>query len=336
MICKMCLKVKKAYAIIGLYLFSCIGVIAHPVQLSFKGGVNGGLKTIMQDNVSSLLTAINAAVESGASEVKLANRYLSITKEGLEQVNSLWTSVPFSVDSTRIEDAYCLQLKNGNAHVGYQVRHIVITMMPRNPNDWQNDVKQEICIDFDLSGKITFFTLAMEWYSVKKMLKYGEQIDEIDQRFRKVVDFCDQLMTAYCKKDNVTLSKLYDKRAIVVVGRKIGYNQFAYSKISGEQYLKNLANQFKRIEDLKVKFDDYEIVEHPQDSLLYVVTFKQDWFSKYKNNREYKDCGYVCLVWDFHNESEPIIHFRSWQPIETEKKDIITMHHPEVATIPLK
>lgn len=333
MIYKIEITKKKAFVSIFLLVLSCFSVTAQSVRFSFKGGVEDvSLKRTMQKNVSSLLSAINNSVENRYDKVHLNS---GITKEALDQVNSLWMKVPFRIDSTLIEDAYCLQKKNGNSLVGFEVRHIEITMMPRKIQEWSYPVKQEICIDFDTKGIITFFTLSMEWHSVKKLLKYGERIDEIDQRFRKVVDFCDQLMTAYCNKDNDMLSKLYDKRAIVVVGRKIGYDKFSYSKISGEQYLKNLAKQFLKLDTLAVRFDDYEIVQHPQDPKLYVVTFKQDWFSKYKNSREYKDCGYVCLVWDFHNDNEPIIHFRSWQPIETKKKDRFTVRHPEVATIPI-
>lgn len=331
MICKMDFKRTKALAIVGLYLFSCLITVAQPVQFSFKGGVKKeSLKRTMQNNVSSLLSEINNSVKSGKSKIVLYN---GITKEALDQVNSLWMKVPFRIDSTKIEDAYCLQKKAGNSIVGYEVRHIEITMMPRVSQEWSYPLKQEICIDFSLDGEINFFTLAMEWHSVKKWLKNGDRLDEIDQRFRMVVDFCDQLMMAYCNKDIKTLSKLYDKRAVVVVGRKIDHDNFSYSKISGEQYIKNLTNQFSKLDTLAVKFDDYEIVGHPQDPKLYVVTFKQEWFSKNKNKREYKDCGYVCLVWDFHNEEKPIIHFRSWQPIDTERKNIINVKHPEVATI---
>lgn len=322
-------KKRLALTIISLMFISCYTVVAHPVQVRLKGGgIEHGTLMAMQSNVSALLSAINNAVEDKADSISISNNI--ITKECLEQIKSLWKTVPFRVDSTIIEDAYCLQQKNGNDLVGYEVRHIEITMMPRNPKDWEGNVKQEICIDFDLTGKITFFTLSMEWHSVKKMIKYGEQIDEIDQRFRKVVDFCDQLMTAYCQKDKETLSKLYDENAIIVVGREFK-NNTTFTKLTGKQYLKNLTNLFSKTEQLKVKFEDYEIVQYRKGAPLYVVTFRQNWFSKERDKKPYSDCGYVCLVWDFHNESEPIIHFRSWQPIETKPKDVINRYHPELS-----
>ena len=303
-------------------------LLAEPVSFSFKGGmVPYDKKVKMQKNVETLLSAINlAAKQNKTDSITLPESV--ITSEALTQINDLWENVHFETRSLNIRDSYCLRKVDRGSLIGYQVRHIELKMIPLD-NGWDDDLKQEICLDFDTSGKINFFTLSLEWHSVKKILNYGEKVEEIGIREGLIIDWCEQLKTAYCKKDTSFLRKIYSPFAIVVVGRQINNNQ-TFTTLKGSEYLKRLFKQFKNIKSLEVIFKDYEIVKHPTDESIYVVTFKQDWYSVNRNDRVYKDLGYVCLVWDFSDENSPVIHYRSWQPIETQKKDVIDAYHPEL------
>lgn len=57
-------------------------------------------------------------------------------------------------------------------------------------------------------------------------------------------------------------------------------------------------------------------MRHPTMDGIYGVSLRQ----QYKSDR-YADDGYLFLLWDFRNESMPLIHVRTWQPAETISDD---------------
>jgi len=60
---------------------------------------------------------------------------------------------------------------------------------------------------------------------------------------------------------------------------------------------------------IRVTFDEIEVMRHPINKDFYGVTLHQG----YSSDR-YHDDGYVFLLWDFTNENAPKIHVRTWQP----------------------
>ena len=324
---------KKTFVLLLMFVFTSV-CFGKNVTFRFSDGTSGVAGNMvvnkMERNLSELLTSIDFAAEKGSPKVEI--RSSGITYQALSEINKLWSKVKFRVvDSNCV--GHCLLHKNKGVLSGYQARNIAIEMLPTDPSEWEDDLKQEICIDFDKEGNITYFTLSIEWEQINKMLQYGTlETEDADMRLR-VIDFCDQLKTAYCNKDIETLRMRYDPHSLIVVGRQISTGA-TFTKLSGEQYLRNLEQQFKNTKEIAVEFRDYQVLRHYDESQpIYVATFRQDWFTKNKNDKVYKDLGYVCLVWDFSDPDKPTIHFRSWQPIETAEKHIINMYHKEVQTI---
>ena len=66
---------------------------------------------------------------------------------------------------------------------------------------------------------------------------------------------------------------------------------------------------FKQNKEIKLKFSDFKIMRHPTQQELYGVTLRQ----KYSSDL-YSDDGYLFLLWDFRDETTPLIHVRTWQP----------------------
>jgi hypothetical protein len=97
-------------------------------------------------------------------------------------------------------------------------------------------------------------------------------------------------------------------------------------KYSKKEYLTNLVQVFQKNSFIDVRFDEISIVKHPAFDHIYGVNLKQAWKSS-----SYSDEGYIFLMIDFENESQPIIHVRSWQPYkDTERKEVIELGDFEI------
>ena len=66
---------------------------------------------------------------------------------------------------------------------------------------------------------------------------------------------------------------------------------------------------FKANKQIRVTFDEIEVVRHPVNKDFYGVTLHQGYTSD-----RYHDDGYLFLLWDFRDEDHPQIHVRTWQP----------------------
>ena len=66
---------------------------------------------------------------------------------------------------------------------------------------------------------------------------------------------------------------------------------------------------FAANKQIRVTFDEIEVMLHPIDADVYGVTLHQGYTSD-----NYHDDGYLFLLWDFRDEAHPKIHVRTWQP----------------------
>ena len=135
------------------------------------------LKARMEAQVSSLLTAINSAAEQGG-DVNFSG--INIDDMASFSVASLWSNVHFRTFDEEIVTS-ALTLKSGGNIRGYQVRGIEIEMLPID-DTFKDDLAQEVCIDFDKSGKIIDFNLAIGVNQYLRLFREGVELDDLDQR----------------------------------------------------------------------------------------------------------------------------------------------------------
>lgn len=311
-----------------LILFVCCfrGHAQDEVNFEFSDGIeNVSLKSKMENQIMKLLTAMNRA-ERMNTDINYTG--IDIDNLATQSIGMLWNNVHFRcLDDDIVE--HCLQLRNGgNSLRGYQVRNIAIEMKPLD-NTYTDDLNQEVCIDFDASGKITDFNITMGIRQYTRLMKEGIELDDMDRRMQ-IIHFCEQFRTAYNQKDIKFMEDVFSEDALIITGKvtqrvpsEIGMAKakIEYSVQGKQQYLANLRNVFRKQGYINVKFDDYRIKRHGAKPNYYGVTLVQEW-----NSTTYGDKGIVFLVWDFTNESAPKIHVRTWQPMETSEDEIFTLN----------
>ena len=285
----------------------------YKTDFLLTGISEGPLKTTMEQGVSSLLTEFNVA--------QFAGRALNLEAEGLQgkvtshaaaSLRALWRNSPFRCTETEVIEK-CLKTPSG-----YQVRNIPLLMEPLDKENYQDDLYQELVINFDGSGRVAevYFAIGMHLYS--KVIRSNITVTDLRRR-QVILDFVENFRTAYNRKDIPFLTQVFSDDALIITGRQIKQakadagislaKSFEYKRQTKAEYLANLTGVFQRNKTIKVIFDDIKVVKHPMKDYYYGVTLRQGCRAA-----TYSDVGYVFLLMDFKDENNPIIHVRTWQP----------------------
>lgn len=287
----------------------------HAVSVTITDGIdNNAIKTKMESAITRILNEINAA--------QAAHRNLNCSVMGVNEyvqrsLASLWDNSPFICTDDEIVE-HCI-----TSGTGYQVRNIPLLMKPTGERPFNEDEYQEAVISFDRQGNVVsfYFTISMNIYM--KIIRSDMKLT--DERRRKLVcEFLEQFRNAYNIKDINFMNKVFSNDALIITGTVIttkdaeGFmtQKVKYNRQSKEEYIQKLRTVFSRNSYIKVEFDDIEIRGADTNPNYFGVTLHQRWRSA-----GYSDEGYVFLLWDFTDETTPVIHVRTWQPDKYVTKD---------------
>ena len=299
-------------------LFVMLSGYAQKVNFEFSDGIEEGtLKTKMEHQMSSLLSAIN---EANAVNADVNFSGIDITDDASASLTMTWEQVHFSIEDDDIVD-HCISLPGKSG--GFRIQNIGVLMNPKEESGYDGEKRREIYIDFDKTGKIVDFnfTLGMNMYT--EILKKGEELGDLDRRMQ-IIDWCEHFAKAYCDKNMKFMQTIFSDDAIIITGKMtmqrvhtdMGMKDQAkvkYVQQTKSQYLSNLSRVFASNSYVNVKFEDYTVIRHGAKPNYYGVTLRQKW-----HTARYSDEGTVFLIWDFSNEEAPRILVRTWQPT-TEK-----------------
>lgn len=299
-------------------LFVMLSGYAQKVNFEFSDGIEEGtLKTKMEHQMSSLLSAIN---EANAVNADVNFSGIDITDDASASLTMTWEQVHFSIEDDDIVD-HCISLPGKSG--GFRIQNIGVLMNPKEESGYDGEKRREIYIDFDKTGKIVDFNFTMGMNMYTEILKKGEELGDLDRRMQ-IIDWCEHFAKAYCDKNMKFMQTIFSDDAIIITGKMtmqrvrtdMGMKDRAkvkYVQQTKAQYLSNLSKVFASNSYVNVKFEDYTVIRHGAKPNYYGVTLRQKW-----HTARYSDEGTVFLIWDFTNEEAPRILVRTWQPT-TEK-----------------
>ena len=299
-------------------LFVMLSGYAQKVNFEFSDGIEEGtLKTKMEHQMSSLLSAIN---EANAVNADVNFSGIDITDDASASLTMTWEQVHFSIEDDDIVD-HCISLPGKSG--GFRIQNIGVLMNPKEESGYDGEKRREIYIDFDKTGKIVDFNFTMGMNMYTEILKKGEELGDLDRRMQ-IIDWCEHFAKAYCDKNMKFMQTIFSDDAIIITGKMtmqrvhtdMGMKDQAkvkYVQQTKSQYLSNLSRVFASNSYVNVKFEDYTVIRHGAKPNYYGVTLRQKW-----HTARYSDEGTVFLIWDFTNEEAPRILVRTWQPT-TEK-----------------
>lgn len=306
---------------LGLLVFF-ISLSQALATTSFKitdSEVDPNVKARMETNVKALLDAFRTAADNGEKTVKLSKD--NVSKTAIEEIKEIWKSSAMSCPPMNLN---CRCLKTSN---GYQVRGIPVDILAADGDE----ARQELTINFDTEGTISNVAIAIEMNRYEELM--AQKQSDLDYARRQIiVDFIENFRTAYNRKDNAMLNSVFSDKALIITGRVVkekpnsdltrltlNNNRVVYIKQTKQEYLTKLAQVFKTVKFINVKFSDIEIVEHPKFDSIYGVTLKQSW-----RTDRYHDEGYLFLMIDFRDSDNPLIQVRTWQPYKDAAGNIVT------------
>ena len=299
-------------------LFVMLSGYAQKVNFEFSDGIEEGiLKTKMEQQMSSLLSAIN---EANAVNADVNFSSIDITDDASASLTMTWEQVHFSIEDDDIVD-HCISLPGKSG--GFRIQNIGVLMNPKEESGYDGEKRREIYIDFDKTGKIVDFNFTMGMNMYTEILKKGEELGDLDRRMQ-IIDWCEHFAKAYCDKNMKFMQTIFSDDAIIITGKMtmqrvhtdMGMKDQAkvkYVQQTKSQYLSNLSRKIKKNSYVNVKSEDYTVNRHDAKPNYYGVTLRQKW-----HTARYSDEGTVFLIWDFTNEEAPRILVRTWQPT-TEK-----------------
>ncbi len=261
--------------------------------------------------LSKNLTAVVNVLETA----DLSAHQSLFTEEGYNFAENLLRKVPMS-NAMRTHKTKLLKLPRG----GYEVRDIKVKVemgdTPGNPN-------QYLVFELTEDGLISDLRFAIETTHYKRLMEEGERLNDFARR-QQILQTVEIFRTAYNRKDIGYLNRVYSDDDVIIVGKVLkprkdlpdmlensglSRDKIEFIRLSKAEYITNLDRCFEKNAFVKVVFDSVEITRHNEDTDLYGVTIKQNWYSS-----TYSDTGWVFLLWDFQNENSPTIYVRSWQP----------------------
>lgn len=296
---------KKGWLLLFLIL-CCIAATApvtaqeNGIQFSLTEGVDSAeVKSAIESNVSRLLTEMNAAQKD---ERPLNLCAMGMNEQAMQSLMMLWNNGPFvCLDDEVVER--CITTSSG-----YQVRNIPLLLRPK---DDKNAEYQNAVICFDKAGSIDNFYFAIPDSLFSKDIRY--RFDLTDSCSQFLLDYAEQYLTAYYKKDIQFLSQLFNGDMLILIGKEIrkknGEVSLSYTKQSKKQHIKKLSHAFKRDYPIKMKINEIRIWRSFVDYDFYGVRLHHGWACD-----GYQDSGYLFLLWDFREEGSPILHVVAWQP----------------------
>jgi len=288
------------------YFFILFSLLVNAtVNVTISDGIsNNAIKAKMERQISALLTEMSSAGESGRN---LQYSQLHLSDEVQTAVEMLWDNSPFICTDNQIVE-HCL-----TTGTGYQIRNIPLQM--KSP-DGEDDY-QEAVISFDKSGNITSFYIAISMNLFMNVVNGNKDITDLRRR-ELILDYVEQFRTSYNQKDIKFLNQVFSDDALIITGKVIKAkprdgikmpDKIEYKKQSKQEYLGKLKQVFAANKQIRVTFDEIEVMRHPTNANVYGVTLHQGYTSD-----RYHDDGYLFLLWDFSDESAPQIHVRTWQP----------------------
>ena len=274
---------------------------ANPIQQS---GTTKIEELLNEEDYLSIMQKVEKAIQS-----KTYNSALSLfTPQGYEMFQKL-----IAYGQAKILQAPTYHLMK----YGKEVLCRSLKMSFYFPNNNRKFV-EDVVFTFNADKKIESLAFGLNQNALQDILSpekpWSEELKVI------IVNFLENYKTAYALKRLDYIEKVFSDDAIIITGSVVKVkaseevkfktnNIIRYNTQTKEQYLKNLRFCFNSNEFINLRFNETNIRKSARGEEVYGIQLKQDYFSS-----NYGDTGYLFLLVDLKDSSEPVIHVRTWQP----------------------
>lgn len=183
---------------------------------------------------------------------------------------------------------------------------------------------EDVVVHFNREHLITGVSFALEKDAAESIMNHkGEWGDNVKMT---IVNFLETYKTAYALRRLDYLQQIFSDDALIIVGSVLKVKnsgevnipdseKIKYTKLTKQEYLRNLERCFNSNEFINIKFADNNVVKGGfrdrstgQLKNVFGIQVRQDYYSS-----NYGDTGYLFLIVDMEDPQNPVIHVRTWQ-----------------------
>lgn len=315
---------KKILFIIS-FAFTTMCVSSQKVNINIlydRGTVKQSVVYTAEQNLSTLLTEINTACQENRP-IDVGG--ISMSDFARKALDMLWRNIHFKTKENILQDRLWVFQRNKMM----QVNHIPLIIVDDSSNDGD---RHDAVIEFDLTGRISDFRFSIDPEVGECFEKSDGNVAELEEQ-AIIKKYIDRLATAYHQKDIDVLNMFFSDDALIITGNVINVRtpeagmiqKVKFTRQNKTQYLRKLQRCFARNKEIYVTFSLLDTKEELNKNggkskfithrrgkdgrNYYGVRLHQKWTST-----NYRDEGYVFLLWEFPDNGDPIIHVRTWQP----------------------
>jgi LPP20 lipoprotein len=183
---------------------------------------------------------------------------------------------------------------------------------------------ERVNFKFAENGMIKGITFSLSDRAIRDIMAKDERMWKPEEKYQ-LINFMEYYKTAYCLEDIDYLDRIFAENALIIVGRVLEDDDFEienitdtiakekveYIRYEKDEYIDHLRQVFNANEYINLQFEDNDIKHYSNDpdSALYAIQIKQNYYSQ-----NYGDQGYLFLMMDLQDVTEPKIYIRTWQP----------------------
>lgn len=260
-------------------------------------------ETSVRSSIDKVLAAIRTKAYGNAADL--------FTTDGLDMYNRLISYGNAQVIGTPEYSVY----RNGD--------RVVVRSIPMSfsfARGIRKSFVEDVVFTFDSEGKIESLAFGLDDIATKDVLT--KQAWPEAARVA-IIEFLENYKTAFALERLDYIRTIFDDNAVIIVGKvakvapsPASENQLTLNnrvitrtRVTKEQYLKNLERCFNSNEFVNIRFANNDIIKAGKGGEIYGIQIKQDYYST-----NYGDTGYLFLLVDINEPQSPMIKVRTWQP----------------------
>lgn len=272
----------------------------------------------------------NLATSNNLKKIESPQKYLDVIGKVAAAIKSKQYQTVQNLFTTDGYEMYDKLVHYGNAQIiddftidAYQDgEKVICRAIPMKFAFANNNRKfvEDVVFYFDKDLKIEAVSFALNQKATNSIAS-KTQWNENDRM--QLINFLEHFKTAYSLKRLDYLESVFSDDALIIVGSVVKIKPspdnpykdnkiLKYNRLTKQEYLKNLSRCFKSNEFINVNFEESTIKKAGKGGNIYGIQIKQNYFSS-----NYGDEGWLFLMVDLNNPQQPVIHVRTWQPLDT-------------------
>ena len=329
------LKMEYAYkneAHIDRELYSVISVVkATPLRksnITIKGTPDKNtaqLAITEEKTANNIATATLAKLDDETIIRNSMERVLGAIKtRRYDEINDLFTSDGLDMYNRLISYGNAKIVGTPSYNIYKNAERTIVRAIPMSfsfSHGIKKSFVEDIVFSFNDDGQIESLAFGLDHVATQDILT---KQDWPEQARVAIIEFLENYKTAFALERLDYIRTIFDDNAVIIVGKLAktappsnSEDQVIYTenkivvrtRLTKEQYLKNLERCFDSNEYVNIRFANNDIIRAGQGGELYGIQIKQDYYST-----NYGDTGYLFLVVDMNDAKAPLIKVRTWQP----------------------